>query len=263
MRRAPPGSRSVFHLFCQKQRRQLHELLLGFADRQIPRDQCNAAAQVPARDDGLDCAGADMRRRGRDGQAAFAVGHLARRHGLFQLGRQRPAVDFAPYAAPRGDNAVAVADGAGVPAGFVHGFAHLGGKGAQLADRGILFKNNAAARVGKNFERLAFADAHGAADFFGDDNAPQVVLMCQVKHKKSVVHFFVIRLLYFTTFYLLFHRKNTEKFREAKKYNSPQIGTVHLNRGKGVLPCVKQHIKRMCFAQKRRMCTVIYADNFS
>ena len=65
--------------------------------------------------------------------------------------------------------------------------------------------------------RVALPDAHGAADLLGDDHPAQVVLMCQVKHKKSVVHFFVIRFLYFTTFYLLFHRKNTEKILRSKK----------------------------------------------
>ena len=40
-----------------------------------------------------------------------------------------------------------------------------------------------------NLEGFALANAHGAANFLGDDDAAKVVLMCQVKHKKSVVHF--------------------------------------------------------------------------
>ena len=209
---APSGSHLVFHLFCQKQRRQLHELLLGLADRQVARDQRNTAAQVSARDNGLHGARQNMRGRRRDGQAVFTVRRLTGRHHLLQFGRQRLAVQLAPHAAGRCNNAVAVANNAGVAEGLVHGVAHLGGKGAQLADRRIFFENDAAARVGENLEGFALANAHGAANFLGDDDAAKVVLMCQVKHKKSVVHFFVIRFLYFTTFYLLFHRKNTEKF---------------------------------------------------
>ena len=38
--------------------------------------------------------------------------------------------------------------------------------------------------------------------------------MCQAKHKKIVVHFFIAVFLYFTTFILLFRRKNTEIFEE-------------------------------------------------
>ena len=63
--------------------------------------------------------------------------------------------------------------------------------------------------------------------------------MCQAKHKKIVVHFFVAVFLYFTTFILLFHRKNTEIFEEQKNCNTPQIGVGHLFRGKRVLLCVK------------------------
>ena len=51
----------------------------------------------------------------------------------------------------------------------------LYGKSRQLSDRGILFKNNLSVPVGIYFKRLALTDSHGPANFFRNDDPPQVV----------------------------------------------------------------------------------------
>ena len=53
----------------------------------------------------------------------------------------------------------------------------------QAAHQGILFENDLAVPACINLQRVALADTHGSADFLGNDHAPEIVLMCQVKHK--------------------------------------------------------------------------------
>ena len=74
-----------------------------------------------------------------------------------------------------GDNDVAVADDDGAGASFIERVGILRSKAEQLADGRIFFENHFAVAVGENFKRIPFADTHGAADFFRDNNSAEVI----------------------------------------------------------------------------------------
>ena len=46
---------------------------------------------------------------------------------------------------------------------------------AQLADRGILLKNDLALVAHKDLQRVALTNAHGSADLFGNYYSPQII----------------------------------------------------------------------------------------
>ena len=70
-------------------------------------------------------------------------------------------------------------------AAFEDGLAHLKGEGAQLADRGIFFKDDTSAGVCEDFQRLSLSDTHGAADLFGNDDTAQII---DAAHNTSCFH---------------------------------------------------------------------------
>ena len=71
-----------------------------------------------------------------------------------------------------------------MPRIFSNGVTHLHGEILQITHRGVFFKDHLAVLFRINFQGVALADVQGAADFFGDDDATEVVPLCQVGAKK-------------------------------------------------------------------------------
>lgn len=115
--------------------------------------------------------------------ACLVLINLAALHNLLQL-RGDPLVRQLPAGQARhGDAGIPVGDHGDLAGGLVQSLAHLAGEVAQAAHQGILFEDDAAVLVGIDLQGVALADTHGSADFLGNDHAPEIVLMCQVKHK--------------------------------------------------------------------------------
>ena len=121
-----------------------------------------------------------------DDRQRAAVGRVlaARAHELFELAADAPVEQLTPAAAGHGDDGVAVAHGGNAAGGLVQRVADLRGELGQFAHRGILLENDLPVGVGVDLQRVALADAHGAADLLGDDHAAKVVPLCQVGAKK-------------------------------------------------------------------------------
>ena len=185
----PTPAFSALHLFSQKQRYGLGQLVLhlGARDAAPRRHEQHAAHHVALRQD-----------RGRHRQAKALVlrghGHAAAAalmtigppplHDLVELGAERLVQQLPPGAARDGDDRVPVADGGDAVGGLAQAVADLRGKIRQLPDGGILFKDQLPVLVGEDLQRVTLADAHGAADLLGDHHPAQVVCSCQVFAKK-------------------------------------------------------------------------------
>ena len=118
----------------------------------------------------------------------------ARGHELLKLAADAPLEQLPLAAAGHGDDGVAVAHGGDRPGGLVQRIADLHGELGQLAHRGILFKNDLPVGVGVDLQRVALADAHGAADLLGDDHAAEVV---DPAHDSGCLHILKTPLLCF------------------------------------------------------------------
>ena len=70
---------------------------------------------------------------------------------------------------------IPVTDDHGESAGFVKHFGVGAGKVGKLPQWRILFENDLAIVVGVDLQGVPLADAHGAADLFGDDDPAEVV----------------------------------------------------------------------------------------
>ena len=162
-------------MFPQKAGRGLGQLVfqLGAVGSVPLGDEEDAAHQVPFGD-----------HRGGHGHPVLAValghGQLiaagvavggAGVHDLRQLGTDGLFQQLPPGAAGDSDDAVPVTDGGDAVGGFAQAVADLGGKIPQLPDGGIFLENQLPILIGENLQRVAFTDAHGAADLFGDDHA--------------------------------------------------------------------------------------------
>ena len=108
----------------------------------------------------------------------------ARLHDLLELGGNTLFKELAPAPSGHGDDDVPVADGGHAVRGLVQRIAYLRREIRELPNGRVLLKNDLPVLVRKNLQRVALADAHGAADLFGDDYAAQVVPLCQVGAKK-------------------------------------------------------------------------------
>lgn len=104
--------------------------------------------------------------------------------------------------------------------------------------------------IRQDLQTVLFFYAEQSSHIDREDHSPQLVLMCQAKHKKIVVHFFVAVFLYFTTFVLLFHRKNVEIFEEQKKLQHAPSRCGTLIQGKKGTPMCQIKHKTYVFCTK-------------
>lgn len=130
--------------------------------------------------------GVILRRLDRSGRAAarFRAHGAAVFHDLLQRLADRFFQQFLFPAAGYGDHAVAVTYGDRPARGLVERFADLCGIAAQLAHGRIFFENDLAVLLRVDLQRVTLADAQGAADLLGDDDAAEIVPLCQVGAKK-------------------------------------------------------------------------------
>ena len=167
----------------------LCELVFCFADIRVAfaADKEHQPERVALGDDRRGDGGAVAVKRFRDKNAALIRRGLidaAVLHDLLELGGDALADQIAARAAGSGDDAVTVGHGDGGAGGFAQGFTDLRSKLVNTAHERVLFKNHFALLAGIDLQRVAFADAHGAADFFRDDDSAQIVPLCQERDKK-------------------------------------------------------------------------------
>ena len=105
-------------------------------------------------------------------------------HDLLQLVGHGFAQQLPLAGACHGDDGVPVGNGGGEVGAAAQRVAELGGEVLQPSDEGVLLEDDLPLPGGVDLQRVALADAHGAADFLGDDNAAQIVPLCQVGAKK-------------------------------------------------------------------------------
>ena len=171
---------SAFHVLSEKAGNGLCELVFRVTRARfaLRADKKHEAQRVALGDDGGGDGRAVTVERFGDEDAALArhgAVDAAVLHDLLELGTDALADEVAARAARRGDDAVAVGDGDSRTGGLAEGVAQLRGKLVHAAHEGILFENDLAVLARVDLQRVAFADAHGAADLLGDDDTAQVV----------------------------------------------------------------------------------------
>ena len=103
---------------------------------------------------------------------------------LGDLGHELSGDQLAPLRTIDRDDRVPVADSSDVASVFAHRFADLRGKLRQIAHGRIFLENDLAVLFRIDLQRVAFADTECPADLLGDDDAAEVVPLCQVGAKK-------------------------------------------------------------------------------
>ena len=100
-------------------------------------------------------------------------------HQFFQFRRIGLVHQVPPGCPVKGDDAVPVGNGGNMAGGGADGFAHLGGEFLQVPHGGILPEDHSPVLFRIDLQRVALADAQGAADLLGDDDPAQIVCLCQ------------------------------------------------------------------------------------
>ena len=96
-------------------------------------------------------------------------------HDLLQLIGHSLAQQLPLAGARHGDHGVPVGDGGGEVGAAAQCVTELGGKVLQPADEGVFLEDDLPLPRGVDLQRVTLADAHGAADLLGDDNAAKIV----------------------------------------------------------------------------------------
>ena len=171
---------SGLHLTAEKTGHGLHELLLALAElgRAVLQQEHHAAHEIALGDDRR--GHADVIPVGGVGRMQQHVAGLmavaaAQFHQLLELLRAALVGQLALRHAVDGDDRVAVADRGDMPGVFADRLADLPGELAEIAHRGIFFKDDLAVLLRIDLQRVALADTQCAADLLGDDDAAEVV----------------------------------------------------------------------------------------
>ena len=145
-------------VFAHQQHDAAHQIALG-------DDRRRDAEMVPL--DGLGGTKACV-------ACAIAVA-LALLHDLLQLGGVALFQQLPLRRTRNGNDRVTVGDRRNMTGVFPDGLADLCRKALQLAHRGILLENNLPVPLRINLQWVALADTEGAANFFGYDDATEVI----------------------------------------------------------------------------------------
>lgn len=105
-------------------------------------------------------------------------------HQPLQLRGDLLVLDLTPGGAGDGHAVVPIGDDCDLAGGAADGLTQLAGELGHAPHEGILFEDDPAVPVRVDFQRVTFPNTHRAADLLGDDHPAQVILMCQVKHKR-------------------------------------------------------------------------------
>lgn len=178
-----------FHLFGQKRRRNGYRLLLGsvWLGALVLGQKPHRAGHIPRRDDGADAEQHPLGPlAGQQGflRLALAGVGLATVHQPFHRLTDAAVDEIPPPGTGRREDAVPVADEGCQCETLAQRIDVLGRHAAQLPHRRILFEDDFSLAGRENFQRVAPADALGAADLLRDDHPPQLVPLCQVGAKK-------------------------------------------------------------------------------
>ena len=178
-----------FHLFSQETGGGGDEFVVRFGGScpSLGAKIDDASANVAGGDDGRRRKGGLVNSlNGEEELFALAAAAVNRPavHKVLQLRRDTPFQKLLFRETRGGYYVVPVANDHRASANFKKNFGVLPGELGQFADGRIFFKNNLAVIVRENFQRVALADTHRAADLLRNHDPPEVVPLCQERDKK-------------------------------------------------------------------------------